>query len=322
MPVLSRCICLPVVTMSIVFAGAAAAASPDPLLLSLIPHGAQIVAGTSAPPTKGQPHSFLVFTPVNAVDLQDFRSLMAVDDAKVIRQVFLAVGQKDMRSPLEHSLLAVGLFHQDRVYTAAIQNGARSREYRGIPIVELPPFSRNPQTLSDIRWMAILRSELALFGTIANVCEEIDRYRDHTPAESWLVERLARLRADDSIWYLLPNLFEGDQVRPTLAELSPHLADRALEGAALQFGIHLASRVRLDYEFSGVGPVGAQSMSTVQTAIEPRRLDEWSFLPRSEHRGSDASVRGVITISRKRYDQWMADVAGKSLRRKRMESCQ
>ena len=320
MPVLNRCICLPIATMSIVLAGPASAASPDPLLLSLIPHGAQIVAGTSAPPSKDQSRGFLVFTLVNAVDLQDFRSVMAVDDSKFIRQFFIAAGQKDAHSPIEHSVLAVGQFHQDRVYKAAIQNGASPRDYRGTSIIEFSPFSRNPRTLGDIRWMAILRSELALFGTIASVCEEIDRYEDHTPAEPWLLERLARLRADDSMWYLLPNLFDGDRVRPTLAQLSPHLGDQALEGAALQFGIHFGSRIRLDYEFTGVDPEGARSMSTAQAPIEPGRLDEWSFVSRSADRGSSASLRGAITISRKRYDRWLDDVVAQAVRRKRIES--
>ena len=322
MPVLNRCICLPIATMSIVFTGIAAAASPDPLLLSLMPHGAQIVAGTSAPPSKDQSHSFLLFTLVNAMDLQDFRSLMAVDDAKFFRQVFLAAGQKDVHSPIEHSVLAVGRFHQDRVYKAAIHNGARPRDYRGIAIVEVPPFSRNPRTFSDIRWMAILQSDLALFGTIANVREEIDRYQDHTPADSWLLERLARLRADDATWYLMPRLVAGDRVRPTLAALSPHLLDEALEGAVLQFGIHYGKTIRLDYEFTGVDPEAAESMFVAEAAVESRRLDVWTFVPTFSESGSSGSLRGVITISKQRYNRWMADVAAQALRRKHVEAPQ
>jgi len=322
MPVLNRCICLPIATMSIVFSVSATAVSPDPLLLSLIPHGTQILAGISAPHSKDQSHQLPVFTRVHAVDLGDFEALMGVDDGRIMHQVFLVAGQEDPHSPIEHSVLAVGRFNQDRVYKAAIQNGARLRDYRGIAIIELPPFSRNEPLLRDIRWMAILRSNLALFGTIASIREEIDRYEDHTPADSWLIERLARLRRDDSTWYLLPRLFEGDQARPTLAALSPHLLDEALQGAALQFGIRYGSRIRLDYEFTGVDSEAEQSMSAAQAAIESRRQDVWTFVPTSESRESGGSLRGVITISKQRYDGWISDVAAHALRQRQVESSQ
>jgi hypothetical protein len=52
----------PMLFIPLIFAGMASAASPDPRLLSLVPPGAQIVAGVSAPVQQGQPDNFVLIT--------------------------------------------------------------------------------------------------------------------------------------------------------------------------------------------------------------------------------------------------------------------
>jgi hypothetical protein len=222
----------------IVLTGVASALSPDPKILSLIPHNVEIVDGSGASPSKAGLISFLVFRSENAIDLRDFRGLVGVDDSKAIRQIFL-VGRTARPSPrFEHSLIALGRFNVGRVYKAAIQNGARPREYRGVEILELAPFSRDGASVNELRWLAVLGSDLAVFGTTSQVCEELDRYLDHVPPDSILVQKLTRMRRDDDTWCLFANLVEKDEIWQALASLDPHILDLARDDWQFQFGIH------------------------------------------------------------------------------------
>jgi len=68
------------------------AVSPDPRLLPLVPVGAQIVAGMSAPTSHDQPGSLLLLTNNNLVDLKDFFALSGVDSSRIIHQVIFVSG--------------------------------------------------------------------------------------------------------------------------------------------------------------------------------------------------------------------------------------
>src|SRR5215469_2875598 len=72
---------LPILFLPFILVAASAAASPDLRLLSLVPPGAQLVAGISASTIQGQPHNFVLLTPINWVDLQDFFALTGADDS-------------------------------------------------------------------------------------------------------------------------------------------------------------------------------------------------------------------------------------------------
>jgi hypothetical protein len=103
---------LPILFFSFILVGITAAASPDPRLLSLVPPGAQLVAGISASSTQGQPDNFILMTHSNTVDLEDFFALIGSDDTRSIHQlVFVAVPNNDGR-PSEHGILASGHFDQ------------------------------------------------------------------------------------------------------------------------------------------------------------------------------------------------------------------
>jgi hypothetical protein len=136
--------------------------------------------------------SFLVFRTESAIDLRDFRSLAGVDALKAIRQIFLVGGTERPGRRFEHSVIALGRFNRRQIYQVAIQNGVRVGAYRGIDLVEVNPFSRDQPAFNDPRWLAVIAPHLAVFGTIANVREEIDRYADHVPVDSPLLERFGR----------------------------------------------------------------------------------------------------------------------------------
>jgi hypothetical protein len=57
-------------------------------------------------------------------------------------------------------------------------------------------------------WLAILDSDLLLFGTIGSVHQELDRYLAGGTPDSPLVRRLDHLRHDDQLGYQSAGKFD------------------------------------------------------------------------------------------------------------------
>jgi hypothetical protein len=291
----------------------AAALSPDPKVLSLIPRSAQIVDGSGVSPSRADRRKLLIFTQESALDLDDFVALVGVDDSKFIRQVFLVSGREGPNSQVEHSVLAIGHFIQSRIYGAAIQNGAQARNYRGIEIIELSSFSRDRGGANDLRWMAVIGSELVVFGTVTNVREELDRYIGHAPADSALLKRMARLHPDDETWCLLQNMSHYEEIRQDLGSLDSRFLQMTINGSQFDFGIRYGRKFRLDYvsrkpSWTGAALIGdAQSESNGRT--DPTAQ---SFISNPDSDRDGSPRHEVISISRTRYEKWLSELSQKA----------
>jgi hypothetical protein len=284
------------------------AAPPDLKLIAMVPPGAQIVSGISSLPHGGQPDQFVLLTHDNVVDLQDFFALSGVDGARAIRQLVFVAIANNAGALSEHGLLMTGHFDQPLIYKSATQGGATVTAYRGIPILEIQPFAREKGTFSDVRWLAILDSNVLVFGTIATLRGELDRYSDRSPPDSSLVNRLARLRVNDQTWCLLSPSTRNDEIQGLLSTLDPELAEIAQSGGAFEFGIHVGRRVEFDYALDSTVGSGVPSKSLIPSPapLEPKA----SLLPSLNIIASEASSRGVIKISMSRYRAWLAEVRG------------
>jgi hypothetical protein len=265
---------LSILLFPFILAGITSAASPDPRLLSLVPPGAQLVAGIGASSIQGQQNNFVLMTHNNSVDLGDFFALTGADDTVTIHQIVLVATANNEGQAEERSLLASGHFDQPHVFKSAADIGAAVTNYRGIPVVELQPFARELGKLKSVRWLAVLDSSVLVFGSIASTRFEIDRSLDHTPADAALLGRLARLRSKDQTWCLLsassptfPSLSRGDEMHAVLVHLSPELAEFAQSGSELEFGLQYGRRVEFDFE------VTLRRLKQVATA--PIRSDQF-----------------------------------------------
>jgi hypothetical protein len=294
----------------ILCAAIASATPPDPRLLSLVPHDPQLLAGISSSP--GEAH-FLLFTGNNQVDLQDFLALSGVDDARLIQQVILAAGIT-AAGRAEHSLLASGRFDQAHIFTAAVQNGAGVGEYRGIKLLVLQPFARERAVLKDVRWLAILGSSVALFGTTASVQEEMDRYVARNAPDPSLTQRLARLHSDDETWCVVENVALNGDAQRALSLLDATLAGLTGNGDAFQFGIHLGRRVRFEYEITRAAGGSPQPIfDRLVRSIAGEGTKHSSLLAASEASTDGASERGELQVSRARYETWIKEVSARAL---------
>ena len=284
------------------------AVSPDPRILSLVPPGAEVVAGMGA--SSGPEHSsdFLVVDHNNIVDLNDFYALTGVDSAQVIREIIFVAAAAGKDRLVEHSLLVSGSFDQARIYKSSIENGAALEDYGKIRVVVVQPFARERSNFNDVRWLAILDSHILIFGTIESVRQEIDRYLTHNKADSSLLEKLDRLRRDDETWCVLTIGAQNSKVKNVLMALDPKLAELAGKGDTFQFGIRYGRYIEFEYEITTASSHTALAMSSWLTQSFAGLEKESALLRRPEAISEGTTVHGVIKISMSRYNAWLTEV--------------
>jgi hypothetical protein len=266
-------------------------------LLPLVPPGAEIVAGF----TQGQPLSHLVVTRNNTTDLLDFESIAGVDPTRMIAAVIVitASGRRGFLS--EHSLVASGRFDAGHIFKAAKENGATESEYLGIPILIVPALDRDKGVSDDVRWFAVIHSEIVVFGTIPMVREELSRSLARSPADPSLREDLSRLRLNDQSWCLLSSaVHRRDETRRFLAALDPEPGQADSANDRVIMGIHFGKRIEIEFE--------AVSDSQPQNQPEASQTSEPDMAPVASHfvSNGDTTLHKVIRLSKKQYEQWTA----------------
>jgi hypothetical protein len=290
-------------------APATLAVRPDPKLLSLVPPGAQIVAGMSAPSLGGQPDSFLLLTHNNVVDLEDFFALSGADSSKIIHQVIFVAGDGRSDSLRKHSLLVSGQFDQKRIYRSAPGVGTSITSYRGITCLAVQPLARDRGAANDVRWLAVIESNVLLLGTIPSVQQEIDRHLARNVEDPSLMRKLTRLRREDEAWCVLAGSPRDGGIRDALDLLSPKLANLILDGDTLQFGIHYGGRVEFEYEINTDSNSRAEAISnTLAQSLAGTSLKTSSHLRDPNMTMDLDSVHGIVRVSKPRYDAWLAEV--------------
>jgi len=296
--------------LAVFTASAIQAFALDPRLVSLVPPEAQVVAGMDARQLPGEPGSFVITTHSNVADLEDFFALTGVDSARIIRHVVFVAMDEQAGLLSEHSLLASGQFDQARIYKSAVLGGATGTQYRGIPVLTIEPFARESAVFHDVRWLAIPDSGTVLFGTIASVREELDRYLAGSPADASLLRRLSSLRPDSDTWCVLLFAARSAEIRRALETLNPALAGAVEDGDAFVFGLRYRRQVEFEYEVSAASSAAIRTISD-SLAQSLAGTERQSFLPVSDISGAKVTARGTIRISTARYIAWLAEVAAR-----------
>ncbi len=285
------------------------AVTPNPRLVALVPPSTQIVAGMNVPPRSGQPSMFLLTTHYNAIDFNDFVAISGVDTERAFDQIIMVAADGD-RAYSAHSLMAIGRFNQSLIYRSVYQAGAKAIQYRGIAILEMQPFARERDSFYDVRWLAMMDSKLAIFGSSALVQTELDRYLNHNAADPALERKLSHLRHDDVSWCVATVPDRGSEIRPILQMLDLRFADLLQMGDTIQVGIRYGRQVEFEYEVNLASRPDADAIQ--RSFAEPvAHQVESSMLPVSTFRRVDGGVRGVLKVSKARYETWLAEAQGK-----------
>jgi hypothetical protein len=299
---------LSIVLLPFVSVTLAMAVTPNPKLLSLVPPNARMVAGTIAPQRGGQPSSFLLITHHNLVDLDDFMALSGVDSSRAIEQTIM-VASDGGGAFAEHSIIAFGHFDRALIYRSMYGAAARASaiQYRGIQVLEIQPLARESDSFRDVRWLALMDSRLALFGTINIVKEELDRYLAHNVADPVLEQRLSHLRRDDATWCVATLPENNSEIQATFRLLDPRLANLLRVGDTLELGTHYGRDVEFEYE---VDLTASDDAGLVQRSLERPVIgpEGTSGLPVAHLTTIDRGVRGVVKISKERYEAWKEEI--------------
>ncbi|MGB8538468.1 MAG: hypothetical protein WCD57_18750 [Acidobacteriaceae bacterium] len=264
----------------------------------------------SIPIPRGRPDGFLLMSYKDLVDRRDFMSLVGVDDSLIIDQMLLVAGAGDTSKSGEHSLLMNGHFDQTRIFKAAVENGARVSEFRGIRVLVQPPLARELGTFTDVRWLAVIDSTVALFGTISSVQQELDRHLAGSAVDPSLMQELAHLRRDDVTWSVLRTVEPNDGIEHALGSLDPILANLVHDGDAFRFGVRYGRKIEVEYEITSPSSASAQANSNSLThSLIRENLKGSSHLPHHDITGDSPSVRGVVKVAMTRYKEWLAEIA-------------
>ena len=282
------------------------AAPPDAKLLSLVPPGTQLVAGASNHAHPGAPESFLLTGRYNLIDRRDFLSLTGVDDSMRMGQMIFAAGGGDPTRWAEHSILVSGHFDQERIFKAAVQNGAKVTEFKGVRVLVQPPFARELDTIKDVRWLAVMDSSVALFGTRTSVEDELERYLARSEADPLLMLKVSRLRPDNATWSVLGTFDVDNQLEQVFTSLDPVLANLIHDRKSFQFGVRYGKKVELEYDAVVPSAAPAQSISNFPgQSLVAGNGNGSSLLPRQ----NPAGVHGVVKITVAQYKAWLAECA-------------
>ena len=299
---------------SVISAGTAWAISADAKLLSLVPPGAEIVAGITAPRSPDQPDSFVLTTHNNTVDLEDFYALTGADSTRIIHQIVF-VAMTDGNGQLsEHSLLVYGHFDQPHLFKSAADGGATATSYHRIPVLEIAPFARERGTFNDARWLAVLDSSVLIFGSISNTRLELDRYLARSQPDASLLRRLARLRSNQQTWCILSSSVRtlsspalDQQIRSVLSTLNPELAELSQLGDEFEFGVHYGRHVEFEYDVTMASTQENRSdqASHLPSPLEPAKN---ALLPELNTVSNAHRLHGVIVVPVLRYNRWLDEI--------------
>jgi hypothetical protein len=136
--------------------------------------------------------------------------------------------------------------------------------------VIIPPLDRDKGISRHPRGLAFIDSQIAIFGTIAMVQEELNRYLARSPADSALMERISHLHSTDQSWCVLtPTIHNKEIVSRTLAGLDPTLLGSDHPNDGLILGIHFGRRVEIEYESVPDSGNPEESQTQTQPPVQP-----------------------------------------------------
>jgi len=281
----------------------AKAGQTDQRLLQLVPPGANVVAAMNAPAHAGQPGAFLLLTPGNSSDLEDFFALTGVDDSRRIQQVIYVSGWSGHTDQAEHSLLVRGQFDERRIFKAALENGASKHEWGGQLVLRLPPFAREKGMVPESRWLVVPEATMAILGTETSVREELNRAVTGRAPDASLIQRRSHLRPDDDAWCIVKALPAKDEIRQSLSAFDPTLPGLLHDGDGFEFGFRYGARVEFEYEVSTAdNSTDSISNTFVQSLLGQGKAS--MIVPRH----ADGVHIHRLNVSKARYEAWLTEV--------------
>jgi hypothetical protein len=297
--------------LALIFPAVAGWASPaSGKLLALVPDGAQIVAGIEDPHNPAPGGRLLLVTHNCNLDFDDWVAITGVDPHREADEVIEVATSSAERELDEHLVLVAGRFDRERIFRAAVENGASMSEYRGERLLVVKPFARERQEMNASRSMTILDDRTTVFGSPQLVRQALDLYFDRSVPDPLLVERLRQLHPDVNSWNVL--VMSGPMLARHVDPGQLHAPwTHVLDGAdELTVGIHYGSTDRIDFAVHAISTKTASSLAGLATAPRVISVDlatsmRFRLQTLSVEQGR---VRGSLLVPGEQFDRWIASV--------------
>jgi hypothetical protein len=261
-------------------------------LVRLIPPDAPVIAGLHRMPEDQNKDALWLATRNNTDDLSRLVALTDNDPERRIEQVMVADWASTSDSLGSHLVIAQGRFSLTSI--SATMAHITKLSYDGVPVLAI---KAQGGSMPIARWVAVPRSEIALFGTPSAVQVALDRFRSGAQADPQVLERLSKAHDGDAAW--------------SSVVLAPHAlrASVKLRGGVLSscldslrevdLGIRIGKTVTIDLltgSRDGSGGLSAECMSAALFGNGTQQI-------RIAFGGHQPDVR--VTLARIDYDRWL-----------------
>lgn len=296
-----------VLALTMVSVGSGSASPLNNKLLSLVPPGAEIVAGFENYPDPHR-HGQLLLTPHNnRLDLADWQAIAGVDPKRNYQEfIEVTSSGKDEGLLSEHLLLVAGRFDRERIFKAVELNGSERSQFESEPVMVIKPFAREKGEMMDTRWLVILENRIGLFGTPLIVQRALSRYAAHADIDMPLMERLSQLHRDVSSWNVIVSAPKADEkvIVRSASSWNRLLLDSEVLMVAARFG----PKVRIDFSVHANGEHGAEFFNQKAEFFAevfrdevPRDIRKWRMANVQLDAGR---VQGSVEMSKKQFEMW------------------
>lgn len=231
-------------------------------------------------------------------NIDDLKRLIALTESDLDRRLDYVVvadwssGTDDLGS---HLLIAKGHFSMASVLSTIAHPKLLSYGGLSILAVRAPSGSQQPA-----RWLAVPRSNIAIFGTPAGVQFAIDRFNDRAPVDPRVLDRLRNAHDRDQAWSsIIPHhdaIHESIGLHPSTGTLSPCLS-RMRE---VDMGIHVGKAVTIDLHTESRDHRDGLAAECMTAAIF-KKYSPQIDVSLDEH--EQPSMR--LTFSRAEYERWL-----------------
>lgn len=266
-------------------------------IVRLLPPDAPVIAGLHRMPRDQNKDALWLATPNN---LDDLKRLIALTDPDLNRR-FDYVVVADWPSSTDglgsHLLIAQGRFSMAALLSTIAH--PKRLSYAGVAILAVlaPSGSQQPA-----RWLAVPRSNIAIFGTPSGVQFALDRFHSGAPPDPRLLDRLRNAHHRDQAWSSIMPHHDPIREQVHLPANTGNLAGCLSRMREVDLGIQVGKTVTIDLHTESRDHSTAAAMQCIGAAIFKNYS---SAIALSLDEDKQPSMR--LTLRRAEYERWLDD---------------
>jgi hypothetical protein len=204
----------------------------------------------------------------------------------------------------DHLLMLKGHFDRELLFDNALHTGNETTHVSGEELLVIRPFRRERRESAGIRWLAILKDKILLFGVPALVEKALTRFERGEPADPILLKRLGELNSDVDSWSIIALTRSDRGHRVLLDDRLAFLTGILQNAEEFAIGIHYAHNARVSFAIHATDVSRIPSDLTLSAfaragLLSARRLE-------LQNASSDQGrMRGSFLVQEQEFGDWL-----------------